>query len=241
MPPQATVSIATPSAVVDALFRLALAYFDRLAAGDWARASVVLRVFSDTYNEHRDGVARFHLELGVSAAAVQRLVPLRISSVFDADTRRALQIVILGGSSFANDAWQRRIEAMPVMAAPGPVSAWWTPVRAEFTADQMQWASDAARDSVSTLGPNLERRVEALAFGGAPYTQQQEEGAVPFDEVTPIPGPSTLVTPTRRSAFVMPTWGWWAIGLGGLAAFGVLAYGVTEQGWFQQKARGRRR
>lgn len=241
MPGSVTVSTASPVGVVGALFRLALAYFDRLSAGDWARASVVLRVFADTFNEYREGVVRFAVENSAGGASAASWIPASASSVFDSNTRRALQTaLLLGARSDLPASYSGQVEAMPTTSAPAPMASWWSALAPSYTTVEMQLARDAAADSVATLAQNLESRVNAGIYGGS-GSATRDERLTPFDEPDATPLPPLFITPTRRARFVMPTWGWWAIGLGGVAAFGVLAYGVLEQGWFQKRPRRRRR
>lgn len=245
MPGSVTVSTASPVGVVGALFRLALAYFDRLSAGDWARASVVLRVFADTFNEHREGVVRYFLERGVAQSTVLAQVPARVSGVYDADTRRALQTALaVGATAERGTAYRQSVESMPTSAAPDIMAGWWRPLAPVFTASEMQVVRSGsysiAADPIASLASNLESWTNAYLYGG-PADVREGQFPVPFDQPDATPLPPLFITPTRRARFVMPTWGWWAIGLGGVAAFGVLAYGVLEQGWFQKRPRRRRR
>ena len=96
---------------------------------------------------------------------------------------------------------------------------------------------------VATLAANVESRVSAGIYGGT-ATSYVDERTTPFDVPgspgTTVLGPETTITPTLRPRFTMPTWGWWAIGLGGVAAVGVLYWGVYQGGFADVKRSARR-
>lgn len=237
MPPQATVSVATPQRVLVALAHLSIAYFDRQSAGDWARASVALRVFADVFNEHRNGVLRYFRETLRDPSQAASFVPDSVTAAYSSQTRTAMHSALL---AYLGTEARSLLERIPTAPAPDVVRPWYTELRRRLGAGDVQLAVQLAGESVGVAGQNLTQRVEARLYGTEAGIFE-DGSTVPFDEAPVIVGPQIDITPTRRSAFVMPTWGWWAIGLGGLAAFGVLAYGVTEQSWFQQRARGRQR
>jgi hypothetical protein len=229
-----TASTAVPAGVVAALADLAAAYFERLANGDWARASVILSVFAETFNRHRDGViavARLN-----SARPDLSLIPARADVTFSMNTRRAMQVALVLGPVGTRIA--PIVEAMPTVIERSVVSAWWGTLTDHLDNTTQSFIDAVAADSVRTLATNLSSRVNARIYGG-PAETVRDLRETPFDTPTamapaptaPTVGPTIYVGPSR---WTMPTWGWWALGLGALAAGGVVFYGVTERGWFKE-------
>src|SRR5512134_3693806 len=86
----------TMAALVSALRDLAAAYFERMANGDWARASVVLSVFANTYNAHYAVLRRWVAEQSVSRNP--SLLADQADDTYTTRTRRALQAsLVMGG------------------------------------------------------------------------------------------------------------------------------------------------
>ena len=231
-----TASATNPGAVVGMLSDLGAAWFERLSSGDWARASVVLGVFAETFNAHHDAVLAF--VRNSSRVASLSLVPARADATFSANTRRALQVV------FILDAFSAEVvplvERMPQVAEPSGITTWWRQYQAYVNQRTSSFITAVSADAVRTLAANLAARVNARITGTAAEVVR-DMTTTPFDVPTvlaprpgtpssPIPGTTILVTPSR---WTMPTWGWWAVGVGALAAGGVVLYGMTERGWFK--------
>lgn len=223
----AAANATAPAAVASVLADLAAAYFERMAAGDWARASVVLSVFQTTFRQYRS--ALIQLMMAVSDRPDPALIPGDVDSTYSASTRRGMQV------AFMLDTTPRAavpiVEAMPT--ATSGISAWWPRMAPFINARAQAFATAIAADSVRTLAQNLLSRVNARLQGGAAETVRDER-ETPFDVPTPdgsvlapIPGTQILVGPSR---WTMPTWGWWALGLGAVAAGGVVFWGVTRKG-----------
>lgn len=236
----ATTGAATPQGVAGALARLAVAYFYLLSQGDWARASVVLSVFAETFNAHRDSLIAFIRASSADPDSAVRMVPQRSSTSFTStgagyDTHRALQVALLVGLS--DPRLVPIVEAMPDVATPTVIRPWWEQVAAVIDAPSQQLGVDALQDPLSTLAANLRARVRAGIYGGTASTVTDTR-VVPFDEPDPDApppggtGPTTIIH-APSSGFRMPLWGWWALGVGVLTATGVVTYGVVEKGWFR--------
>lgn len=231
-----TASTVQPGAVVAALADLGAAYCERLAGGDWARASVVLSVFADVFNAHRDALLTFARTS--STRPDLSLIPTHIDPTFTANTRRGLQVaLILDG--FGMDIVPI-VERMPTVGESSAMSAWWRTYQAWVKPRTQEFITAVKTDAVRTLAQNLYARINARIRGGTAEVVR-DTTVQPFDApaapaptlaptAAPVPGTTILVTPSR---WTMPTWGWWALGLGVLAAGGVVFYGMTERGWFK--------
>lgn len=239
--------------VVNAIEDLAIAYFDRMAATDYPRAGVVLSVFADTFNRYRaDLVARLQ-----PLPAVVRRLPATLQPFFDT----------VGGSSPESAAHYRMREVLGValglagvqpatyMAIPQVavgLGGWWMGVLPQIepllTAHVLlsQRVAGTPMGSLQQLSPFIESFIQTgtgnWARPAAPTPLP--EPTVPPPVQTPAPlapttqgGDVTFNVPGTVSRFVMPTWGWWAIGVGVVAAAGVITWGVVDQGWFDTKAK----
>jgi len=236
VPDPITQSTANGESVTRALAFLAASYFDRLVAGDWARASVVLNAFSQAYNVHHEAFVAYAVRPGADAS----WLPARIDAFYTLSTRRALAAALVVGFGISSAIG----EAMPVTVEVGSVRPWFERVRPAITTPADAFMDAIEHDSMGTLGTNIISRVNGILMRSTAEVIRDER-TTPFD--TPpagpvtntdasrgpiVQGPSILVHPTR---FVMPTWGWWAVGLGLVAASGVVIYGVVERGWFGGK------
>lgn len=236
--PAVTTSTATTaSRVVVALAHLTVAYFDRQSLGDWARASVALRVFADTFNAHRAAVVQF-VTTNSRDPGASALVPSSADAGFTAQTRRAMQVALLLYSG--DSRMQGVVEAMPEAALPATMQAWFDgALRPVLDVAALALARSLAEEPVASAGTNLPSRVQARITGGVADVVAPG-GSIPFDEAPREPAdmPPIVITPTRWS---MPTWGWWALASGVLVGVGVVGYGMVEHGWFRARRRKRRR
>ena len=233
MPDPITQSTASGEAVTRALAFLAASYFDRLVANDWARASVVLNAFSQTWNTHRGAFAAYAVRPGADAS----WLPTRIDAFYTLSTRRALAGALVVGFGISSAVG----EAMPVTVEAGALRPWWAQVRPAVSSAADAFMDAIEHDSMGTLGTNIISRVNGIITRSTAEVIRDER-TTPFDTapVGPVAnnnssqgpivqGPSILVHPTR---FVMSTWGWWAVGIGVVAASGVVIWGVVERNWF---------
>jgi hypothetical protein len=235
------------------LGQLAVAYLDRMSVSDWARAGVVLSVFSETYNAELAAVRAWVNGHSPNPSAALSRFPTAVRPFYDTAARQALQAMLaltvsasttMSASSLQQ--WLAALDAMPQAAiAVGP---WWlgsagTLAQRLLTTPTWALSRQIASTDMGALGSTLQQNVQGYLTTGHGTWSNTGPGVAPFDRpTTPAPAsppaPSNITTlPEERITapvphFQMPVWGWWAIGLGGVAAAGVLTWGVLEQGWF---------
>jgi hypothetical protein len=246
------------------LGQLAVAYLDRMAVSDWARAGVVLSVFSQTYNAELSAVRAWVQGHSPNPSAALNRLPAAVRPFYDTAARQAIQAMLAitvsystSSSSTTLQQWLAALDAMPQAAiAVGP---WWmgtagTLAQQLLTTPTWSLSRNVAATDMGSLGSTLQQNIQGYLTTGHGAWNDPGAGVAPFDRPTPAPTPApsppvnqitTLLTETITAPvprFQMPVWGWWAIGLGGVAAAGVFTWGVLEQGWFGLKkpARGGR-
>jgi len=263
MPPPASTAPSVPatqSRVVSSLGSLAVAYLDAMTANDWARAGAILVAFTSVYNAQRGALIAVAANGAVNPAQAAVQFPPTIAAMYDVRSRQALAAVLTTAAAPGNTAqqlapWVQTLDAMPQVAVSlGQwwsaastqahqflLSSWWNlsrliasaplPDVAQLTSQQMQWVATGAGEFVTHAEPTPFDSPNASP-ASTPTT------ATPRPQLTALPPQQVTGTVPR---FTMPVWGWWAIGIGGIAGAGVLAYGILEQGWLDTKGRKRSR
>jgi hypothetical protein len=96
--------------------------------------------------------------------------------------------------------------------------------------------------AISSLAPPSGPQPSSPTTPGVATSPSTPRSAL-LQQQSVIQGNTTFTVPGGSARFVMPVWGWWAIGIGGVAAAGVLTYGILEQNWFGvvPKKRGKKR
>ena len=241
------------------LGQLAVAYLDRMSVSDWARAGQVLSVFSQTYNAELAAVREWVQGHSPNPSTALNRLPAAVQPFYDTAARQAIQAMLAITVSYSTSSspttlqqWLAALDAMPQAAiAVGP---WWmgsagTLAQQLLTTPTWALSRNVAATDMGTIGTTLYTNVQQYLSTGHGVWNDPGAPTTPFDRPTPAPIPSAPVTqittlPTETITapiprFQMPVWGWWAIGLGGVAAAGVLTWGVLEQGWFGMKKPGR--
>lgn len=242
--------------IFHALGQLAIAYFDRMAVSDYPRAGVVLSVFSDTFNSNRPEIVA---ALQARAPATVSHLPAQLQPFFDTaggsppenqPTWRMREILELSLVSLGMTSTLMR--SMPVVAV--ALGGWWmggvvAQVERQLPNDLAlsRMVAGMSMANINQLSAIVQNAINTGEVAGATAPSTPTPSPAP---TVPTPAPSssqprgdmtTFNVPGTVSRFVMPTWGWWAIGIGAVAAAGVLTWGVIDQGWFVGKKKSRRR
>lgn len=207
------------------LRRLVFAYAGLMAEDDPLKASIVLGEFARAYNEHR---AQF---IQTVAEGYRDRFPQRVSSTYDGETIAAMRALV----AFARgESGETAAAAMPFEAT--RVAAWFTDVlRPTLGSNDLRFVEIAQETPVAQLDRVLNRYVETgISTGTAEYAPAGEGEPVPFDTPRPDHTGGPIQVPGRTQSWQMPTWGWWALGLGLVAGAGYLTYRIGDrEGWWE--------
>lgn len=199
--------------LVAVLARLAIAYLDRMASSDWARAGVVLQHFVQTYNANQGTLQAYALEEGVDAALIRP-----IQAHYDANTRRALIVVLVWSRRPGlSSAQLRPFDDAPVVGT--QLGAWYGTISGLVDPSAFEWVTLARSTDMSALYGALHQRIAGVA-------------ATPSAPTPPASGETVLpeqrVTSTAPSRPLMPLWAVGAIGVGVLAVAGFVTWGIVS-------------
>lgn len=214
----------TTTRVVAVLGQLVWAYFARMEAGDRTGATVALRAFQATYNQH---VAALR--------AVDPGLPLRVDASGNWNgTSRWIAQVVLDANLENPEAHQQQLEAMPLLV--DDIPSWFrdfrsaAPTGIDAVSQLISGASPAAMANDVT---SYVTRLTNPTLSNAPNPTFDVTNATrnptsrPSADVTAIDEPLTIqADPTKWS---MPLWALAALGVGAITATGVLLYYVGKK------------
>lgn len=242
---EATVTV-QQDRIFHALGQLAIAYFDRMSVSDYPRAGVVLSVFSDTFNANRPELVA---ALQARAPATVSHLPAQLQPFFDTAGGSVpenqpnwrmreileLSLVTLGMSASS-------MRTMPQVAV--SLGPWWMGGTRAQVEQRLPTEFELSRTVTGLSMQNINQLSslvrDAIATGAITSSTPPAPAPSPSPTVpTPAPrdstqgGDITFNVPGTRAGFAMPVWGWWAIGIGVVAAAGVVTWGIVDQGWLE--------
>lgn len=195
------------------LRQLVTAWGSAQANGDAVRANAVLAVFAQIYNRWRPQLLEWAVTV-VSDASALSLFPARATGAYGAATRAAMQAALVVGAADA-EALLPVAEAMPANA--DAIGAWYRDALAPRFTLGARWAELLAGPANTLAGTLGQLAQETIMSASSP--------SVP---ATTTPGPEIDVY-GNTGRWTMPTWGWWALGLGLATAVGYTGYRVWKK------------
>lgn len=218
------------SRAVAALAGILWAYFDRMAAGDWPRATALLRSFQTLYSQSSAAVRREGASTGFT-------LPTSIPSTGSWGPANVQPAQVILGLSILFDRNQARVlpvlERMPATAS--DIGPWFTELLvavppadvADLQRQADAYASISAAELPARITLAFAEHVEGrtapastVSFGRDPFGFVAQQAADVVQQ-----GEEMLVT-GRGVAAQMPMWGWVALAVGGATAAGVLIWGL---------------
>lgn len=198
--------------LVAVLARLAIAYLDRMASSDWARAGVVLQLFVQTYNANQTTLRAYAEEEGVDPALIRT-----IQAHYDANTRRALIVILV---------WSRRqglssAQLRPFDDAPqvgNALGTWYATIAGLVDPSTFEWVTLTRSTDMGQLYSALHQQIAGVAATPSAPTPPAGETTLPEQRITPT-------TPSRP---LMPLWAVGAVGIGVLAVAGFVTWGLVK-------------
>lgn len=228
-----------------ALGLVAWAWMAALRRGDWSSASQLLAVYQQLFNQHRQSILDGYREELRSQVAAQ-LPILTVDGRFGANTRKALTAGLVTGWA-PDQAARQRVMAMPSSA--GAVGAWFHSTLVPLAPPgRPVWDMDLVVQEItdgSLVAPTVMRTAADLVAGVGSGPAPSPSPAAPPPTTAPavfnpasfvpdfsasstavVTGPTVSVTGQHGG---MPAWIIGAIGLGVLAAVGVLGYTLYKR------------
>lgn len=210
------------------LAELAAAYLDRMAAGDWTRASVVLQLFAATYTAEVETLRGYAVDQGNSAA----IIVDSLQAHYDSTMRTALTYILYWAArDDATDAQLTTLRNAPQVAV--SLGTWWTQIRGTLDPSALTWVPIVAATDPAQLPTVLQQQASGILGTNAATP------VVPGGNITQLPG--SVITPTTTSTPKMPLWAVGAIGIGVLAVAGFVAWGVISNKPAKRRRRKRSR
>ena len=217
--------------VINALGYLLWSYLDRVAAGDTARATAILRSFQTVYTQYSGVVKTIGTNVGLTPPGT-----LRTTGIWSSAEILPAQI-ILARWLFTSDASRARL--LPIVEAMPPKDielATWFPGLIVSTAsgdtESLQAVADMwAAVPVAELPARLTLDV-GKTLAGEPIVTTPAFAQDPFGFVRQTAQRATeaitdpLEVVGRGIAPQMPVWGWIALAVGGVSAAGILVWGL---------------
>lgn len=249
--PTSTSTWTEPQRAVTALAMLAWAYLELLRAGQDDRAAQVLAYFQGLFEARKQDVVSMY-DPAQQAGVARILSPtVQGTGYLDDPTRAALVAsLVTGWAHVEAPAASSTVTTFP--ADPALAAGWYSDrIRGVASSDSLMWTlarpllSTAQPDVVAMLNAEVPAFIAGTPVPGPSGSTPAEPGLVtagptlPWETSTGTPGvildprltsmpratamePIT-VTATRTQ---FPTWGLWAMGIGGAVALGIVAWGV---------------
>jgi len=216
--------VAAPSAasVVGILGQVIWAYFDRMAAGDWVRAGVVLTTFQATYNRYSSIL---------TAAAEGGSIPstLPVNGQWDNRTRDAAFVILQATLPVEMEGDLRKMPTSGAM-----LGVWFGTIRSRGGDRYEAVVRLIADKSVPQTAGLVQRYVDSqLGASVDPMTAS----AATFDVTSALTATTQRVREIAdelpvvgtRARQQMPLWGFIALAAGGVVAAGVLIWGIVKK------------